>query len=186
MSDQSETDSEDFSFGFEALVSAHNHLPFVNIRWGNRNAQVPPFIARQLGLQALEVAESAEGDAAVFHMLVEDMGLDADKASVFIAQLRHARAHVDTSPEATFTFGDTGVEDQGASGALPEKVPGEHRFMVAASYVVSAEELRGAFEGDQMHLDHESRFALVMGCYDCEQDYEKCVGTPCLGDPADK
>lgn len=185
MPDQPERDPEDFSFGFVAGLSAKTHMPFVNIHWGEHMAQVPPFIARQLGEQAFEVAEAAEADAAVFHMLTTMMGLEEDKAGVFIANLRVARAAVDTRPEATFAFGDTGIEDQGAVGNLPEKVAGQHRFMVAASYAVSGDEIELAFAGEQMHLDHETRFALVMGCYDCEQEYAACKGQPCPGDPGD-
>jgi hypothetical protein len=187
MPDETETDEADFHFGFEAMVSARTHEPIVVIRWGDRGAQVPPFIARQLGQQAFEVAESAESDAAVFHMLTTDIGLDDEKAGAFVGGLRHARARVDSRPEASFEFHDqSGVEDEGASGKLPDKVPGQHRFMVAASYSVSAEELALAIEGEQMHLDHETRFSLVMGCLDCEQDYDACKDQPCLGDPADK
>jgi hypothetical protein len=58
--------------------------------------------------------------------------------------------------------------------------------MVAASYSVSPEAISTAFAGESLYLDHESRFALVIGCYDCEQDYDACKDQPCLGDPADK
>jgi hypothetical protein len=138
MSDQTETDPDDFSFGFVSGISAQTKLPFVNIHWGDRMAQVPPFIARQLGQQAFQVAEAAESDAAVFHMLTEGIGLDEDKAGAF------------------------------------------------ASYSVSPEAISTAFAGESLYLDHESRFALVIGCYDCEQDYDACKDQPCLGDPADK
>jgi hypothetical protein len=184
MSDQTETDPDDFSFGFVSGISAQTKLPFVNIHWGDRMAQVPPFIARQLGQQAFQVAEAAESDAAVFHMLTEGIGLD--EAGAFVAQLRDARDVISTEPEVTFAFRETGIVDEGAAGGLPDKVKGEHRFMVAASYSVSPEAISTAFAGESLYLDHESRFALVIGCYDCEQDYDACKDQPCLGDPADK
>lgn len=190
MSDQTETPLGEppspFSFGFASGISSRTGEPFVHIQWGDRAATVPPFVARQLGAQAFDVANAAETDASVFHMVTTEMGLDEQHAAAFVSQLREHRLAMDSRPDAIFAFRETDTVDGGGSGRLPDKVEGEHRFMVAASYAISADALGAAFEGEEMHLDHESRFALVMGCFDCEQEYGDCKDTPCPGDPAEQ
>jgi hypothetical protein len=186
LSDQPETEPADFEFAFESGISARTGAPFVLIRWGDRAAQVPPFTARQIGAQAFDVANAAESDAAIFHVMVDDMELDEGRAAQFVAGLRAKRVQWDSTPEAQFAFHDTDAEDEGASGKLPDKVPGKHRWMVAASYSIRADEVELAMDGEQIHLDHETRFSLVIGCFDCEQPYQLAKGQPCSGDPDDK
>ena len=188
MSDQTETEPSEPEepsgrFGFSSGVSHRTGQPFVDLTWGDRRAQVPPFIARQIGMQALEVAEAAVSDAAVFRLLVESMGAEEAQAGAFVAMLRDHRYAVDEAPEATFAFRETDFEDQGETGNLPEKVEGKHRWVVMAGYSLDDQSVALAFEGEEMHLDHENRFALTVGCYDCEQTYNAAKGEPCPGDP---
>jgi hypothetical protein len=74
-------------------------------------------------------------------------------------------------------FHDTGHVDSGSSAAeLPAKVPGQHRWVASAAYVLNDEMVR-AEEANQAGdltagfsiLDHESRFMLAVYCWDCEQ-----------------
>lgn len=62
-----------------------------------------------------------------------------------------------------------GHYDQGAAGELAPKVPGRHRFIALASYVVPDAAVRGELDGTGMtFLDHENRLSFSVGCIDCE------------------
>lgn len=65
-----------------------------------------------------------------------------------------------------------GVYDQGRTASLPPKQPGKHRWILTCSYVVTEESVRGEMDGTgESYLDHETRFAMGLGCWDCEQPY---------------
>jgi hypothetical protein len=53
---------------------------------------------------------------------------------------------------------------------LPDKVPGKHRWIATAAYVISQEIADHAYEADvPKYLDQQSLFHLGIGCYDCER-----------------
>jgi hypothetical protein len=53
---------------------------------------------------------------------------------------------------------------------LPTKVPGEHRWIVAATWAAPKAMVETAFDPDQLKLmDNENLLALSIGCWDCEQ-----------------
>jgi hypothetical protein len=53
---------------------------------------------------------------------------------------------------------------------LRAKVPGEHRWVATASWVLSMEQVEGAFDVDRIKLmDQENLMYLGIGCWDCEQ-----------------
>jgi hypothetical protein len=69
----------------------------------------------------------------------------------------------------------TGVYDQGTGGRLPEKVPGQHRWVAVTAFTLSGDEVREAMGGKDVLLDHENRIELSVGCYDCEQEFEEAA-----------
>jgi hypothetical protein len=57
-----------------------------------------------------------------------------------------------------------------AHAEMPAKVPGRHRWMALASYVVADDMARDAMDADTpKFLDHENLFHIGIGCWDCEQ-----------------
>lgn len=60
---------------------------------------------------------------------------------------------------------------------MPDKARGKHRWIVIATYAVTAESLRGAGRGEDQHLDMENLVQLAAGCVDCEQMWP--AGEPC-------
>ncbi len=57
-------------------------------------------------------------------------------------------------------------------GRLPDKVPGRHRWIATAAYVVdthTAARFAGEDPDGVSYLDNESMFSLACGCWDCEQ-----------------
>lgn len=53
---------------------------------------------------------------------------------------------------------------------LPTKVPGKHRWIASASYVLTDLEASQALDKDvPKFLDRENLFYLGIGCWDCEQ-----------------
>jgi hypothetical protein len=53
---------------------------------------------------------------------------------------------------------------------LPAKVPGQHRWICAASWVVPVGVVENAYDPDVIKLmDHENLMSLSLGCWDCEQ-----------------
>lgn len=52
------------------------------------------------------------------------------------------------------------------TAALGEKVRGEHRWIAVAAYVMSQDELAGAFE--ERVFDVAKMYSLNVGCFDCE------------------
>jgi hypothetical protein len=71
--------------------------PFVHVSWGGERGQVTVQAARQIGRQALEVAEAAEHDAIVVAWLRDKMGLGFDQAAAAIGDLRAYRQDTTTS-----------------------------------------------------------------------------------------
>lgn len=68
-------------------------------------------------------------------------------------------------------------------GRFPDKVPGKHRWMMLATYTVSAEALKLAHRpkvhDDSPILDTENLVSLMAGCIDCEEEWpapEPCTG----------
>lgn len=75
---------------------------------------------------------------------------------------------------------EMGADDARALAKMPRKVPGQHRWIATAGYVVTEEQAAG---GNDVILDHESRFQFGVGCIDCEQEFNEARGTPCpVGD----
>ena len=79
-----------------------------------------------------------------------------------------------------------GAYDQGSAATLPPKVAGRHRWIITAAYLVTEEsvanEERAQAEGSftPSFLDHETRFALNLGCWDCEQPWPEIkAGSRC-------
>jgi hypothetical protein len=53
---------------------------------------------------------------------------------------------------------------------LPEKRPGQHRWIAAGSWVLSNDAVEKAHDPDTMKfLDNENLMTLSIGCWDCEQ-----------------
>lgn len=75
-------------------------------------------------------------------------------------------------------------------GELPDRVPGEHRWIATAGFHVTEEAVRRAHTGDPAdftYLDHENLFVLGLACYDCEQPLGVIQpGSRCPGDPAER
>lgn len=78
---------------------------------------------------------------------------------------------------------------------LPPKVPGQHRFIVSASWIASPALIDSAFDADLPKLlDHENLQGLAIGCWDCElvlqpddappREGATTRSTPCPGDPS--
>lgn len=88
-------------------------------------------------------------------------------------------AAADARPVAGIYY-DTGELDSTSSLAdLPPKVPGRHRWTVVAGYVITEAQIeteravrRGEVRPPSV-LDHENRFLLAIGCYDCERSVEE-------------
>jgi hypothetical protein len=54
--------------------------------------QLDPDEVRAMALRFLEVAEAADQDRIVFHMLVHDIGLGTDQAAAFVMNMREQRS----------------------------------------------------------------------------------------------
>lgn len=69
---------------------------------------------------------------------------------------------------------------------LPPKVEGVHRWIAAASYVVTVDAVRAADDPDTMKfLDHENLLGLSLGCWDCEQPLGAIdIDSVCSGAPS--
>ncbi len=53
---------------------------------------------------------------------------------------------------------------------LPDKQPGEHRWIATAAWVLKPEHVAGAHDPDVLKfMDHENLMELGIGCWDCEQ-----------------
>lgn len=53
---------------------------------------------------------------------------------------------------------------------LPTKVPGKHRWIATAGYVMTEPQVAAADDADTIKfLDQENLFLLAIGCFDCEQ-----------------
>lgn len=53
---------------------------------------------------------------------------------------------------------------------LPDKVPGRHRWIATAAYVLTDSAVEAAGNPDVLKfLDHENLMSLAIGCWDCEQ-----------------
>lgn len=53
---------------------------------------------------------------------------------------------------------------------LGPKIPGEHRWIAAASWRVSVELVEAATDADRLkYLDSENLLHLSLGCWDCEK-----------------
>jgi len=73
-------------------------------------------------------------------------------------------------------------------GARPELLvparPGEHVWIAAAAFRLSAERLRGRLT-EEVHLDAENLAELTVGCYVCEQPWsERLSWRKCRGEPS--
>lgn len=69
---------------------------------------------------------------------------------------------------------------------LPKKIPGQHRWIVLASWTVGDELARDAANPDvAKFLDNENLLSLMLGCWDCEQTSQECYGTPCPSEGLD-
>lgn len=64
---------------------------------------------------------------------------------------------------------------------LPSKVPGEHRWVASASWVLSLDQVEHATDVDRIKLmDQENLMYLGIGCWDCEQPLGSIkVGSQC-------
>jgi hypothetical protein len=63
---------------------------------------------------------------------------------------------------------------------LPDKEPGVHRWVVIASFTVSAEEAAAAVMGVPVTMDAAHLFTPTeIGCLDCEKPYGQCWTEPC-------
>lgn len=75
---------------------------------------------------------------------------------------------------------DLAITDQGASGKLPPKQKGQHRWIATAVYTISDEDARAAhFRHRDVLLDHEVRLDVMIGCLDCEEPYTLARKVPC-------
>lgn len=94
---------------------------------------------------------------------------------------RAARALAKTAtrpgaPRVSGVITDTGQFEQAhAMGSLPPKKLGVHRWILTTAHTVSDAMVRNelAARSDEpfaaTYLDHESRFAISIGCWDCEK-----------------
>lgn len=115
--------------------------------------------------------------------------MSADRA----ARRREARALAKQAtrqgaPRVAGVITDTGQWEQAAAmGRLPAKVPGRHRWIATAAYVVPEAMVRnevrwqtGDQSGGPTYLDHEARFDFSLGCWDCEEPLGVITpDTPC-------
>jgi len=54
---------------------------------------------------------------------------------------------------------------------LPKKIPGQHRWVATAAWVISEPTVVAAFDpGELKFLDRENLMSLMMGCWDCERE----------------
>ena len=69
---------------------------------------------------------------------------------------------------ATTVPGETYVANPQAE--LPAKVPGQHRWIATAGYVLDMNQVYATRDPDMpKFLDEENLFMISVGCYDCEQ-----------------
>ena len=61
---------------------------------------------------------------------------------------------------------------------LPDKVEGEHRWIVAVAYTIA-----DPWKVGVKHMDQENLISVSTGCYDCEQPWRADVDRHCPGDP---
>lgn len=53
---------------------------------------------------------------------------------------------------------------------LPPKIPGKHRWIVTAAWILSEESVEHAFDPEHIkHMDSENMLEIGIGCWDCEQ-----------------
>lgn len=63
-----------------------------------------------------------------------------------------------------------------AHGRLPDKVPGQHRWIVAACWSAPNALVATAHDPSVMKLlDNENLFTFSIGCWDCEEPYGKIL-----------
>jgi hypothetical protein len=75
-------------------------------------------------------------------------------------------------------------EAQGGA-ALPPKVPGHHRWIATAAYVVRDVDAEKANDAEHFtFLDHENLMYLAIGCWDCEEPLGKIKATSTCPAPA--
>lgn len=68
-------------------------------------------------------------------------------------------------------------------GQLPAKIPGRHRWIVTCAWYLTDNEAADAFKPDeQVHLDHENRLMMMVGCWDCEQPHGDAAARCPAGD----
>lgn len=73
-------------------------------------------------------------------------------------------------------------------GVLPERVPGRHRWIATAGYVLTDDDVRIELRaqggsGERQYLDHTTLFTFGVGCYDCELTLgETTPDTVCTGE----
>lgn len=63
---------------------------------------------------------------------------------------------------------------------LPPKVPGVHRWVATVAYVLTDDQARAALpDQPEVTLAPSMVMACVVGCWDCELEYEAAAGYPC-------
>lgn len=56
-------------------------------------------------------------------------------------------------------------------GELPPKQGRAHRWVAIVSYALTQGQAVSAHEGNAVNLDEKNRLSVVVGCWDCEQEY---------------
>lgn len=80
---------------FTSMVSSSTQEPMIRITWGDHEAQIEPFLARQVAGQILDVCHAAEADAFMFSMLVDKVGLSNEQAYAVLNDFRSSRAQME-------------------------------------------------------------------------------------------
>lgn len=85
---------------------------------------------------------------------------------------------IELAPGGRMQFTGEYERADGASGPLPPKVPGEHRWMLLSWYAITEDAVRNEADGggERTYLDHRNRLGVAIGCFDCEQQYPEEIG----------
>lgn len=69
---------------------------------------------------------------------------------------------------------------------LPDRVPGRHRWVAVAGYVLTDDQARLGAEGaTQVVLSPNMLYVFGISCIDCERPYHQAVRDLCPGAPLD-
>lgn len=62
---------------------------------------------------------------------------------------------------------------------LGAKIVGKHRWAAIATYGITEQQANAATTGGAINLDAKKIVEFVVGCWDCQVDYQQCHNQPC-------